>query len=147
MDPFSKKLFKELEQMQQQTGRMLRNMSIARMVPMDAGGWEPPVDIYEGENEIYVYVDIAGVERQNLQVTVDEQRLLIRGNRQLPAQKSIACIHQLEIELGDFQRTVVLPAMVDVENTTSSYADGILVVRLPKRVKKGKVNIEIQPGE
>lgn len=147
MDPFSKKLFKELEQMQQQTGRMLRNMTIARMMPMGAGGWEPPVDIYEAENEVYVYADIAGVTRENLQVTVDEQRVVISGTRQLPDQQSIACIHQLEIELGEFQRTVSLPSQVDVDQVSSAYADGILVVRLPKRVRKGKVNIAIQPGE
>lgn len=147
MDPFSKKLFKELEQMQQQTGRMLRSMSLSRMMPMDPGNWQPPVDIYEAEQEIYVYVDLAGAERETLQVTVDEQRLLISGRRQLPAQKSIACIHQLEIELGDFRRTVVLPSRVDVERADSTYTNGILVVTLPKRLKAGKVNIRINPGE
>ncbi|WP_028583315.1 Hsp20/alpha crystallin family protein [Desulfogranum mediterraneum] len=147
MDPFSKKLFQELEQMQQQTGRMLRSMSISRMMPMESGCWQPPVDIYEAENELYVYVDLAGVDPSQLQVTVDEQHLQISGKRQLPAQQSIACIHQLEIELGEFQRVVVLPSMVNVEAVDSTYTNGILVVTLPKRVKKGKVNIRITPGE
>lgn len=147
MDPLSKKLFKELEQMQQQTGRMLRNMSISRMMPMGGAVWEPPVDIYEAEQELYVYFDIAGANRDQLQVTVDEGRLIVSGKRQLPPQGSIACIHQLELELGEFQRTVMLPAQVDVDNVSSSYTDGILVVVLPKRVRKGKVNIEITPGE
>lgn len=147
MDPLSKKLFKELEHMQQQTGRMLRNMSIARMMPMESGNWQPPVDIYEAEDEIYVYVDLAGVDSDKLQVTVDEHQLLVAGKRRLPSQKSIACIHQLEIELGQFQRNVSLPAVVDVAKVKSEYLNGILVVTLPKKKKKGKVQIRITPGE
>ncbi len=147
MDPFSKKILKELEQMQQQTGRMLRNMSISRMMPMESGSWQPPVDIYEAENEVYVYVDIAGVEQDDLDVSVDEHRLKISGSRQLPTQKSIACIHQLEIELGAFERVISLPSVIDVDKVDSRYIHGILVVTLPKRQKKGKVKIRITPGD
>jgi len=78
---------------------------------------------------------------------VDDRRLQISGMRQLPAHQSIACVHQLEIELGGFQRTVVLPAAVDVEGVDSTYANGILVVTLPKRTRKGRVAIRITPGE
>ena len=147
MDPFSKKIFKELEQMQQQTGRMLRNMSLSRMMPMETGRWEPPADIYEAETEIYVFMDIAGVDSDNLQVTVDGQKLVVSGKRELPPQQSIACIHQLEIELGSFQRTVMLPSIIDVDLVNSSYSNGILMVVLPKRIKKGKVNIQVTPGD
>ena len=147
MDSFSKKMLKELEQMQQHTGRILRSMSLSRMMPMESGGWQPAVDIYEAENTIYVYADLSGVKNGSLRVTVDGQRLQISGVRQLPAYQSIACIHQLEIELGGFQRTVALPSAVDVEKVDSTYANGILVVTLPKRTRKGKVTIRITPGE
>lgn len=146
MDPFSKKLLKELEEMQQQTGRMLRNMSLGRMMPMESGNWKPPVDIYEAEQEIYVYFDLAGVDGDSLNVLVDEHQLLVNGRRQLPGHESIACIHQLEIELGNFERTVSLPSVVDANHVLSAYSNGILVVTLPKRQQKGKVNIKITPG-
>ncbi len=147
MDPFSKKLLEELEQMQQHTGRILRSMSLSRMMPMESGGWQPSVDIYESEDQIYVYADLAGVVGDTLRVVVEGQRLKISGVRQLPAHQSIACIHQLEIELGGFQRTVVLPSAVDIEGVDSAYTNGILVVTLPKRTKKGRVTIRITPGE
>ena len=104
MDPFSKKLLEELEQMQQHTGRILRTMSLPRMMSTDAGGWQPAMDIYEAEDSIFVYAELAGVVAESLKVTVDGQRISISGIRQLPSHKSIACIHQLEIELGAFQR-------------------------------------------
>ena len=146
MDPFSKKLLEELEQMQQHTGRILRSMSLSRMMPLESGGWQPAVDIYEAEDSIHVYADLAGADSDSLQVTVAGQRLRIGGNRRLPPHQSIACIHQLEIELGEFERTVTLPAEVEVERVRSTYTNGILVVSLPKKMRKGKVSIRITPG-
>ena len=113
MDPFSKKLLEELEQMQQHTGRILRSMSLSRMMPLESGRWQPAVDIYEAEDTVYVYADLAGVTSENLKVTATEPQLQISGVRQLPAYQSIACIHQLEIELGGFQRIVALPTAVE----------------------------------
>ncbi|MCL2458008.1 MAG: Hsp20/alpha crystallin family protein [Desulfobulbus sp.] len=147
MDPFSIKLLEELEQMQQQTGRILRSMSLPRMMPMEAEGWQPAVDIYESETSVYVYAELAGVVNDSLRVTVDGKRLAISGLRHLPPQPSIACIHQLEIELGTFRRTLNLPSLVEVERVESTYANGILIVSLTKRIRRGKVQIQITPGE
>lgn len=147
MDPFSKKLLEELEQMQQHTGRILRSMSLSRMMPMDAEGWQPAVDIYEAETHVYVYAELAGAVSETLRVTVDGQQLLISGVRQLPPHQSIACIHQLEIELGAFQRSLPLPSAVEVDGVKSTYANGILAVTLPKQIRKCKVTIRITPGE
>lgn len=147
MDPFSKKLLEELEQMQQHTGRILRSMSLTRMMPMETVGWQPAVDVYEAERAVYVYAELAGVTTESLRVTVDGQQLRISGVRQLPPHQSIACIHQLEIELGEFQRTLTLPSAVEIDGVESTYTNGILMVTLPKRVKKGRVSIRITPGE
>ncbi len=148
MDPFSKKMLEELKQMQQHTGRILRSMSLFRMMPMESGGWQPAVDIYETDNSFHVYAELAGVVADSLRVTVDGQQLRISGVRQLPAaHQSIACIHQLEIELGSFHRILPLPATVEVDGVESSYVNGILVVSLPKRIRKSRVTIRITPGE
>lgn len=146
MDSFSKKLLTELEQMQQQTGRILRSMSLPRMMPMESAGWQPPADIYESETDIYVYIELAGAVSDSLRVVVDGRRLRVSGQRQLPPQTSIACIHQLELELGPFQRTLNLPEPVEVDRVESTYANGILMVVLPKRVRKERVQIRITPG-
>ncbi len=146
MDPFSKKLIAELEEMER-TGRMLRNMSLARMMPYKSGSWQPAVDVYESEGELYLYVDLAGVKKDSMAVVADERQVRIKGLRRLPPQPSIACIHQLEIELGPFERTITLPAVVDANRVSSVFSDGILVITLPKRKKAGKVRIRIIPGE
>ena len=134
MAPISRKLFREIQEMQLQTGRMLRNMSFTRMVKVESGLWQPPVDIYESDEEITVYCDLAGVMKDSLELLVEEHQLHISGRRQLPKTQTVVCIHQLEIELGAFARTVALPVIIDVEQVSSSYFDGILVVSLKKRV-------------
>ena len=134
MAPLSRKLFREIQEMQLQTGRMLRNMSFTRMVKVESGPWQPPVDIYESDEEITVYCDLAGVMKDSLELLVEEHQLHISGRRQLPRTPVVVRIHQLEIELGAFARTVALPAIIDVEQVSYSYLDGILVVSLKKRV-------------
>ncbi len=146
MDPFSRKLIAELEEMER-AGRRMRNMSLARMMPYKSGSWQPLVDVYEAEEELYLYVDLAGVNMESLAVIADEHQLRIKGVRQLPPQPSIACVHQLEIELGSFDRTVTLPATIDVNRVSSVYSAGILVVTLPKKMKITKVHVRIIPGE
>jgi len=134
MAPISRKLFREIQEMQMQAGRMMRDMSFTRMVKIESGPWQPPVDIYESDEEITVYCDLAGVMKDSLELLVEEHQLHISGRRQLPRTLSVVCIHQLEIELGAFARTVALPVIIDVEQVSYSYLDGILIVSLRKRV-------------
>jgi HSP20 family protein len=129
--------------MQAQTGRMLRSMSLTRMMPFETTGYQPPVDVYQAEDEVYVYCDLAGTAPESIELLAAEHQLRISGRRQLPPQKSIACIHQLEIELGGFERTISLPTQIDVNRVQSDYSNGILTVILPSKRKKGKVKIEI----
>ena len=146
MAPLPKKLFREIQEIQMLTGRMLRNMSFPRMIKLESGLWQPPVDIYESGEEITVYCDLAGVAKDSLELLVAEHQLYISGRRQLPKPQPLVRIHQLEIELGEFERTVPLPAIIDVELVSSSYLDGILVVSLKKRRVEGQITVRIQVG-
>lgn len=146
MAPLSKKLFREIQEMQMQTGRMLRNMSFTRKINIESGLWQPPVDIYESGEEVTVYCDLAGVSRDSLELLVSEKQLHISGRRQLPKPQPTVRIHQLEIELGAFERTVALPSIIDVEQVSSVYLDGILVVSLKKRKVKGQIIVRVQVG-
>jgi HSP20 family protein len=104
------------------------------MVRIESGPWQPPVDIYESDEDITVYCDLAGVMKDSLELLVEEHQVHISGRRQLPRTQAVVRIHQLEIELGDFARTVALPMAIDVEQVSSSCFDGILIVSLKKRV-------------
>lgn len=147
MDSLNKKIMKEIEEMQHHTSRMLRNMSLARMLPFESGSCRPHVDVYESEGEIFIYFDLAGADSASLSVVADDKQVRVSGRRELPASTPIACVHQLEIELGSFDRVVPLPTTVDVDLVTSTYKNGILVISLPKKQKRGKVNVTITSDE
>ncbi len=147
MDLLKKKLAREIEEMQHHSSRMMRNMSLARMLPFESGTCQPHVDVYESEGEFYIYFDVAGAESKSLSVIADDKQVRVSGRRELPGNTPIACVHQLEIEMGSFDRLIPLPARVDVDMVTSTYKNGVLVITLPKKKMSGKVNVTITSDE
>lgn len=122
---------------------MLRNMAMQRPVPLHSGEWTATTDIYETGSDLIVVMDVSGAEPSELSVVAEEMKVRVSGERVYPLPENISCIHQLEIERGYFERTVSLPRAVDVSKTSSAYKNGILVITLPIRKHKGKVQIKV----
>lgn len=72
--------------------------------------WEPPVDLYETGNELWILVALPGVTADQLEVIIDGATLVVRGERPLPLGARGATILRLEIPYGRFQRRIALPA-------------------------------------
>ena len=94
--------------------------------------WRPNIDVYESADEIIVLSDMAGLNKDELHIEINRRKIKIAGVR-----KAIQILHnarycQAEIPHGSFDRTVALPAPVDVQSAVASYADGILMVRMNK---------------
>jgi HSP20 family protein len=103
--------------------------------------WQPLADVYENEAEYTVAIDLPGIDRATLEISVDENRLTVKGTR--PAQENIQ--HRLECPSGNFLRSFSVPAAVDQKEIKADYKDGVLLVHLPKRQdrqpQKVKINI------
>ena len=100
--------------------------------------WLPRTDVYETETELVVRMEVAGVCRDTLGVSLSKDRrtLTVRGNR---AEKCVderkkLRYHQLEVYFGTFERDITLPSelTIDSENIKATYHDGFVVVNLPK---------------
>ena len=118
MDDFDRRIIEELKEMERQMGRMLRNTTLTRMMPLSScNDWEPAVDIYETTDDVVIYMDTAGIDMDNL----------------------TCCIHQLEIELGCFKRIISFPVSVAVSRTSLSCNNGILEIMLPKETSSCSV--------
>lgn len=102
-------------------------------------GFQPPTDIYQTTDAIVVRVEIAGLSAEEINLSLDESsgRLTISGVRNDPAGEEPRRYVNVEIECGEFVRTVQLPRPVDPENAQAGYDRGFLVVRLPLR-EEGK---------
>ena len=72
--------------------------------------WEPPVDLYETGNELWILVALPGVTTDQLEVIIEGATIVVRGERPLPSGARGATILRLEIPYGRFQRRIALPA-------------------------------------
>ncbi|MBU0729541.1 MAG: Hsp20/alpha crystallin family protein [Proteobacteria bacterium] len=136
MDRFKKRILKEFEDMERHMGRMMRNVSLPRMTPLQSGSWLLATDVYETEKELILCMDVMGMEPGDLSVVVEEEGVTVSGERVFPVNDSIGCIHQLEIERGHFERTIPLPQLIDPAGSTSICKNGYLLIRLPKQKKE-----------
>ena len=105
--------------------------------------WAPCVNLYETPDAYRVCADLAGVDKERIELTVHGQLLLIRGEREVPRSPQAsgargnapqrARVHRMEIDHGPFAREVELPADVDATAISATYRNGLLWVELPKR--------------
>src|ERR1041384_2439338 len=93
--------------------------------------WEPPVDIFETEEEFWIIAALPGVEAGELSVSIEGPVLRFAGQRRLPAPAQSASIHRLEIPYGRCERSIRLPAQ-GLTLEQSELANGCLVIRLGK---------------
>jgi HSP20 family protein len=100
--------------------------------------WTPNVNLYEGDTYYLVCVDLAGVDKEKIEIEVAEQQLSIKGHRAVPVQSpsgdhSRVRVHLMEIDHGSFRRQVELPKDVLNEQIAATYENGLLWIQLPKK--------------
>lgn len=110
---------------------------------IERADWVPAADVFEKDDEYTLALDLPGIERETLDVSLDESRLTIRGER---AQREDASARRTERPHGRFARSFTLPDAVDRRGITADYKDGVLLLHLPKRrePEEKRVKIEIK---
>jgi HSP20 family molecular chaperone IbpA len=93
--------------------------------------WEPPVDVFEDENEIVILVALPGVSADRVEVAYEAGALVVRAERPLPFSGSQRAIRHLEIPYGAFERRIPL-THVHLDSGTRELVDGCLILRLSK---------------
>jgi HSP20 family protein len=95
-------------------------------------GWTPAIDIAEYEREYQVRVELPGVSRDNVRITMQGNILTIRGEKKQPEDLKDVNLHRSERWFGTFQRSFTLPTTVRSDRIEASYQDGILTITCPK---------------
>jgi HSP20 family protein len=97
--------------------------------------WRPAINAYRCEQCIRICVDLAGVERSDIELLIEGQRLSIRGVRDVPEpsdeEKEAMQMIAMEIDYGPFEREVRLPEEVDIEKVRAEQKNGLLWIYLP----------------
>jgi HSP20 family protein len=107
---------------------------------VEGADWYPAADVYETDSEYVVAVDLPGIDRATLDISLDDNRLTIKGTRR--GQDSTQ--HRGECPRGTFLRTFSVPASVDQNDIRADYKDGVLQVHLPKRPERKAQRVEIK---
>ncbi len=109
-----------------------------------AADWIPAYDVTETDADFIVRLEAPGVHKENLDVKLTGDLLTITGNRERMEQQRGETYLWQEREIGNFVRTLRLPALVEEAGIEATYEDGMLTVRLPKVAKAIENKISIK---
>ena len=94
--------------------------------------WRPSVDVYETDDALVIKAELPGVSKDDVSIDVHQNTLTLRGQRKHAAEVKNERYHRVERPYGTFQRSFVLPAVVDQDKVQATYKDGVLELHLPK---------------
>lgn len=107
-------------------------------------GWDLAVDLYEEDGNLIAKMNVPGVRAEDLDITVDEDSLVVSGSREEEKETEKKDYYGKEIRRGSFSRSVGLPKSVDPSGTEAEYADGILQVTMPILAGEGKKMVRVE---
>src|SRR5262249_47784001 len=108
-------------------------------------GWTPALDLYQTTDNIVAVVEVPGMRKEDINISLHDGMLTIAGERQSPSTEG-ENIERTERFSGKFRRSISLPSRVDSGKVTATYKDGILFVTLPKaeEAKPKKVEVTVE---
>jgi HSP20 family protein len=131
--------------LQREIDRVFSDFS--RQFPESGSGMlAPRLDIAEGDREITVSAELPGVEQKDVEVTVRDDILTIRGEKKAEKETKEKNYHLVERSYGSFQRALRLPPGIDGEKVRASIDKGVLTVTLPKAPAAQPKKIEVKPA-
>lgn len=116
------------------------------LVPKEEEEGQLTIDVYQTQTEIVIKSPVAGVSSQNLDVTITNDMVTIKGRRENDEEVQKEHYFFQELYWGPFSRSVILPTEIEMEQAKAILKDGILTIRLPKVEKETAKKLNIQMG-
>jgi HSP20 family protein len=110
----------------------------------DEGLWHPTMDMYNRKDELVVELEIPGMKPEDVNITVEENHLIVEGKLKRSTEFSEKERCYCERPYGDFHRVVHLPTTVDDAKAQATFDNGILTIRLPKKAREGGKQIKVK---
>jgi HSP20 family protein len=98
-----------------------------------SGFLRPSVDISENKKEYKIRIEIPGVEKEDIQLTLEDDTLIISGEKDIEKEDEEGGYHCVERSYGSFRRLISLPQDADQEKLEAKFRNGVLTVTLPRR--------------
>lgn len=104
----------------------------------------PATDILENEQGLQIMVELPGLKQEDVQLTLENGSLTIRGEKKSEATEAKGGVHRVERSFGMFERSFALPDWVDQEQVAAALENGVLTVTLPRAEKAKARSIEVK---
>lgn len=115
-----------------------------RDFPISFEGRMPRVDVIERDEDVLVRAQIPGVEKENLDISLTENSITIKGNSHREEKEESEHYFRREISEGSFTRTLGLPGDVDIDSAKASFKDGVLEVDIKKTKKSRRHSVKVE---
>lgn len=137
--------FRDLRTLQEEVNRLF-STNLTRGFGEEGigrGAWNPSVDIYENKDHIVLEAELPGMNRDEFELSVENNVITLRGERQFEKRDESDNYHRVERSYGSFTRSFTLPQTVSADGATAEYRNGVLRVTLPKREETKARRIQI----
>jgi len=136
----------EFLNMQKEIDRMFDRFRAAGADDNGIYGLTPSVDIIENDDDFTVNVELPGVDKKDVKITVTDGILTLKGEKKQSYENKTDRFQRLERAFGSFERSFTLPASVNSEKIEATYTNGILTISIPKaeqaKAKEIQVNVK-----
>ena len=138
--------FQEFENMLERYSKSgLSNIGKQLSTEMSFADWSPSVDIEEEEDKYVIKADLPGVEKEDIEVKLENNVLSIRGEKKTEKETGKGTKrHRTERFHGTFARSFTLPETVKADEVGASYKDGVLLLTIPKEEESKPKSIDIK---
>ena len=104
------------------------------------------MDVAERENEFVVKMELPGLSKEDVKLTIQDNMLTIRGEKKMEGEENASDYHRVERSYGSFQRCFTLGQAVKADKVDASFKDGILTITVPKaeEVKQKQIDIKVR---
>ena len=137
--------FREVVAMQNRVNSLLRDFNEGES-PLTTASFVPAVDIYEDEKKVMLKLEVPGIEEKDLDVSVENNTLTVKGERKFEREEKEENFHRIERRYGSFFRAFTLPSTVDTEHVQASYTAGVLKLELSKKPEAQPKQIKVNVG-
>jgi HSP20 family protein len=141
-DPAWPSAVRGLEDMRREMDRLLESLS--GRTELQTAGVFPLINVTEDDSSLRVRSELPGVERDDLEITMEQNTLTIAGERRIESGAEKVSYHRRERQGGRFRRSFHFPVAVNPDGVEARYANGILTVVLPKAPEARPRQITVQ---
>lgn len=106
--------------------------------------WMPAVDLIEKDDEFVAKVELPGVRKDDVKITLHDNTLTIRGEKKEEKETKDSSYHRIERTYGSFQRSFTLPTAVRQDKVEAEFRDGVLTITMPKAEEAKRKQIEVK---